>query len=192
MVSGRLDPWELSVSEHELMARLGGVSGSAERVLAACREGVLSAAEGRYVAERLSVSENTGRSVRLGGRVIDSAGLSRNLSGCDEAFVIAVTLGAEVDRLLLKLSRLSAAEHMIADGYASALCEALCDGVSEMLSSGLSVAPRFSPGYGDLPLSLQPWLLDTLSAGKLIGITLGESLLMSPSKSVSAIMGIRK
>ena len=50
--------------------------------------------------------------------------------------------------------------------------------------------PRFSPGYGDLPLALQAdvfWALDCTSK---IGVSLSESLIMSPQKSVTAIIGI--
>ncbi len=50
--------------------------------------------------------------------------------------------------------------------------------------------PRFSPGYGDLPLALQPDLLHFLNAQRWVGITVGKTLLMSPMKSVTAIMGI--
>lgn len=52
--------------------------------------------------------------------------------------------------------------------------------------------PRFSPGYGDFPLDCQQRLLDSLEAGKRIGIKLTDSLLMMPSKSVTAVMGVSK
>ena len=55
---------------------------------------------------------------------------------------------------------------------------------------GLYLRPRFSPGYGDFPLSCQEGLLNGLQAGKRIGITLTEGSLMMPSKSVTAVIGI--
>ena len=51
---------------------------------------------------------------------------------------------------------------------------------------------RFSPGYGDLDLKYQPLILNELSALKHTGITLLENLMMTPSKSVTAIIGIEK
>ena len=192
MTRGTVDARELAVSEHELRARLGPLSAEWETELSVCREGVISSAVGRYAAVRLPITENDGASVTLGGHRIESAALAKNLRGAESVFLLAVTLGAELDRYLLKLSRLSVARHAIADGYASALAEALCDRVAELLSEGLDTAPRFSPGYGDLPLSEQRWLLDSLDASRMLGVSLGESLLMSPMKSVSAIMGIKE
>ncbi len=192
MTRGTVDVRELTVSEHELRARLGPLSAEWATELSVCREGVLSSAVGHYIALRLPVTENDGVSVTLGGHRIESVALAKNLRGAESAFLFAVTLGAEVDRYLLKLSRLSVARHAIADGYASALAEALCDKVAQILAEGLEITPRFSPGYGDLPLTEQGWLLDSLGASRMLGIGLSASLLMSPLKSVSAIMGIKK
>ena len=161
----------------------------AER-LGRCSATVLRAAEGRYVALCVQVSDNDGESLRLDGHHVRSRALAKNLQGVSRAYVMAVTLGVGVDRLLRRLSTTSGADLALADGYASALCEALCDEVSDRLSEGLATRPRFSPGYGDFPLSEQGWLLEKLSAGRTLGITLGESLLMTPVKSVSAVMGI--
>ncbi len=57
-------------------------------------------------------------------------------------------------------------------------------------SETMSLRPRFSPGYGDLPLAVQREFMTLLDCAHLIGINLNESLLMSPSKSVTAIIGM--
>ena len=44
--------------------------------------------------------------------------------------------------------------------------------------------------YGDMPLSAQPVLLATLDAQRKLGITLSKSLLMTPTKSVTAVVGL--
>jgi cobalamin-dependent methionine synthase I len=51
--------------------------------------------------------------------------------------------------------------------------------------------PRFSPGYGDLSLSVQSDLLNVLDARRNIGLTLSDSLMMIPQKSVTAIVGLK-
>ena len=56
--------------------------------------------------------------------------------------------------------------------------------------SGARLRPRFSPGYGDLPLEMQKDIFSLLGCPSNVGITLNESLIMSPSKSVTAIVGI--
>ena len=80
---------------------------------------------------------------------------------------------------------------------AAAMVEAYCNELNvgwkkEYLGRGLYLRPRFSPGYGDFPLSVQKGILDGLEAGKRIGITLTEGFLMMPSKSVTAVIGVSK
>ncbi len=128
--------------------------------------------------------------VDLGFGPIGSSSLSRCLTGCREAFLLAVTLGSDVDRYLMRLSFSSPARHFIADGLASALTESACDFAEAGITGGLSCRPRFSPGYGDLPLSIQPDVLAATDAGRRLGITLNPAFIMSPSKSVTAIIGI--
>jgi len=53
------------------------------------------------------------------------------------------------------------------------------------------LARRFSPGYGDLPLSIQPQMISATNANKYLHISVNESLLMIPQKSITAIIGIR-
>ena len=57
-------------------------------------------------------------------------------------------------------------------------------------TEGLSLRPRFSPGYGDLPLEAQESVFKALDCHRKIGLALNDSLLMSPSKSVTAIVGL--
>ena len=59
-----------------------------------------------------------------------------------------------------------------------------------MIGENKKTKPRFSPGYGDLPIEIQPKILTVLSADKTLGITLNESYLMTPVKSITAIMGV--
>ena len=59
-----------------------------------------------------------------------------------------------------------------------------------MLSRKQKLKPRYSPGYGDLSLSVQKDVLNILNADKILGIKLGENLLMIPKKSITAIQGV--
>ena len=51
---------------------------------------------------------------------------------------------------------------------------------------------RFSPGYGDFDLKYQKDILEYLDANKKIGISLTDSLMMIPTKSITAIIGIKR
>ena len=107
---------------------------------------------------------------------------------------MAGTVGSEVDRLLARYGKLSVAKAVVMQAAAAAMVEAYCNELNAMwkkeyLEKGLYLRPRFSPGYGDFPLSAQKQILDGLEAGKRIGITLTEGFLMLPSKSVTAVIG---
>ena len=120
-----------------------------------------------------------------------SRDLAKNLSGCKEAFVFAVTLGHGVERLLSKMSRLSSADFFIYDAVGSALAESVCDIAEDMIKGNIPCKPRFSPGYGDVPLSVQRYVLSALNAEKLLGVTLTDTNLMIPQKSITAVLGVR-
>ncbi len=122
---------------------------------------------------------------------VKSEALKKSLAGCESAYFLAVTLGMETERFLHRLSILSPAEHFLADALASAYAEAAADFASEILAREYSLTSRFSPGYADLPLSLQPVLLSAVEANKYLHITLKDSFLMLPQKSITAIIGIR-
>ncbi len=128
----------------------------------------------------------------LGFTRVKSFDLHKNLSGCNQAFVFAVTLGFETDRYLLRLSGTSQSARFICDGYFSAVAESVCDRAEKKIKGSLCCKPRFSPGYGDLSLEVQKDVLSALNASKLCGISLTDSLLMTPQKSITAIMGIKE
>lgn len=132
----------------------------------------------------------------LGGLTIESQGLARHLQGCRQAALFAATLGAPVDRLLAARARTGMSGAVVVQAAAAAMIEAYCDECCQQLQRelppGLYQRPRFSPGYGDLPLPLQPALLALLDAPKRIGLTATESCMLAPSKSVTAFIGLTR
>lgn len=142
----------------------------------------------------LKVEEKT---LDLGFARTESQALRRNLAGCEKIAVFAATVGLGIDRLILKYKALSPAKALVFQAIGAERIEALCDGFNEELSAeyqreGLFTRPRFSPGYGDLPITLQRELLAALDGWRKIGLSLNESLFMTPSKSVTAITGVSR
>ncbi len=133
----------------------------------------------------------------LGFAKESSHSLQKNLEGCESVIVFVASVGFEIDRMIAKHSSLSPARALIFQSLgaerAEALCDCFCDDMKkEKAEYGYTLCPRFSAGYGDLPLSFQREIFTALDAHKHIGVALGENLLMSPSKSVSAIIGVKK
>lgn len=128
--------------------------------------------------------------LQIGDLRLQSASLAKNLQGCKSLFLFAATLGAGVDRLLLRFSKTEPSFALVFDAYCSAAVEGWCNLVNEKLGEGRTLRPRFSPGYGDVPLAVQPQILSMLDATRKLGITLTDTLFMTPCKSVTAFVGI--
>lgn len=114
------------------------------------------------------------------------------LTDCTQAAVLVCTLGAAFDQWVKQLQARDMSRAVILDALGSAYAEAACDAAEEAIRTrfpGMYLTDRFSPGYGDLPLDVQPELAAFAGAAR-IGVTVTESLLMNPQKSVTAIVGI--
>lgn len=121
---------------------------------------------------------------------LHSYDLAKNLQGCKEVLLFGATAGVEWDRKILRYSALSPAKAMMVQAMGAAVVECLCDTFcKEMEAEEGPLRPRFSAGYGDLSLSAQKEIFRVLDCNK-IGLSLNESLLMSPTKSVTAFVGI--
>ena len=126
-----------------------------------------------------------------------SKSLSECLGACTHGGVFAATVGLEIDRLIAKYNRISPAAAVCLQALGTERVEALCDLFCEkmqtrMQKNGEMLTRRFSPGYGDLPLEMQRDVFRLLDCSRRMGVSLNDSLLMSPSKSVTAIFGIGK
>ncbi len=117
--------------------------------------------------------------------------IARNLSGCKSIVLFAATVGIELDRLIARYGKISPAKALIFQAIGAERIERLCDEFCRFTVEEYGhTKPRFSPGYGDLPLEAQKDFFRVLEPSKRIGLTLNESMLMTPSKSVTAIIGI--
>lgn len=190
IITGTVSSEKILINSAEIAVRLGVPRDYDNGIIKKCTELVIKAAQTKYCYTTVKVDLSEQDTVNFGFSKFHSANLFKNLTGCGYAFIMAVTLGISVDRLVSKLAVTSETESFIADGIASALAESVIDRLSEMLGKSFSLKPRFSPGYGDFELSSQPEILSVLTAQKLIGITLGENLLMVPKKSITAVQGI--
>lgn len=134
------------------------------------------------------------------GPALEGAGLAlpgemaaRMLGGCAQAAVLICTLGAAFEALLRAEQARGMARAALLDACGSAWVEAGCDEAQAEISArfpGLHPTDRFSPGYGDLPLSLQRDICGALDAPRRLGVQVTGSLLLNPSKTVTAVIGL--
>ena len=108
---------------------------------------------------------------------------------------IAATLGAETDRLLRRAAVTDMSRAVILQACAASLLERYCDQCcreigEQAAGEGLYLRPRFSPGYGDFPITFQRALLEALEAPKRIGLTATGAMMLTPAKSVTAVVGL--
>ncbi len=137
-----------------------------------------------------------GGAIGAGAGAIPVAGtLAAHLSGCRSAYLVCGTLGAGMDALQRRVSARSGTDALIVQAIGAALIETWMDSVEGeirgQLARGESLVPRYSPGYGDFPLSAQRAILALLDAPRAVGVSLTDGLLMAPSKSVSAVIGVK-
>lgn len=134
-----------------------------------------------------------GRNI-IGNMEIESRSLTRNLKGCAKAVLFGATLGAATDRLITRVSLSDMAKAVVLQSCAAALLEEYCDERqlaigAELEKEGLYLRPRFSPGYGDFDITYQQPLMRMLDCAKTIGLTMTDSFMMTPTKSVTALIG---
>ncbi len=132
-----------------------------------------------------------GNLLDLGFAKIESEDLARHLNGCGKIILIAATVGIGADRLIAKYSLTEPSRALVMQAVGAAAVECFLDKITPEIRAGRELCRRFSCGYGDLPLGLQKDIFAALSCEKNIGVTLNSSLLMTPTKSVTAIIGIK-
>lgn len=131
----------------------------------------------------------------IGQMEIQSKSLSRNLKGCRQVVLFGATLGAGVDRLMRRISLTDMARAVVLQSCAAAMLEEYCDECQKKIAAELEeeylyLRPRFSPGYGDFDICYQEPIVRMLNCAKTIGLTLTDSFMMTPTKSVTAVIGI--
>ena len=163
--------------------------------LDACAAELQAAARPRSIFRRFALTHPSADTLRIAGVTICSRDLSRNLRGCTGVYLMAATLGIEADRLLARASAVRMSDAVLYQAAAAAMIETVCDGVNDAIrreaaGEGLYCRPRFSPGYGDFSIEHQRDFARLLDTPRQIGLTVTESCLLAPTKSVTAVIGL--
>ena len=184
---------ELNVNKQEIVRYLGyGKNEPDETVreqIDQCVAELLRASAMKTINRVFPLKHLSTSEILLGETRIESEKLSKHLRNCDKAILFAATLGTAADLLIRRWSVADMSRAVIMQASAAAVIEAYCD---EAAKEGFYLRSRFSPGYGDFPLSYQKELLSLLDAPKRIGLTVTDSMMLTPTKSVTAVMGLTR
>ena len=185
------NPRQLEISEKEVIRYLGMKEADSQIEAQVRKEisGVYDNAtlKASYIRVPIVVKDNE---VDFGFDVVKSKSLAINLKDCKEAYIFVATLGILNDRAIEKRFKMDRLSGAIFDCASTTLIESFCDYVNEYFGKENKLRPRFSPGYGDFSIEHQKSILKVLEAYKNVGVTLTESLMMIPSKTVTAVVGI--
>lgn len=155
-----------------------------------------SVASARYIYRIFSLQQNEGLLIIENNR-IESKSLLKNLSDCDQVVFFAATLGSGVDVLIRRYTITEMSKAVVLQACAAALLEEYCDECQKIIADkvekdGYYLRPRFSPGYGDFPIEFQKDFVNILDTAKKIGLTVTDSFMLSPTKSVTALIGMSR
>lgn len=121
--------------------------------------------------------------------------IKNHLYKCNEVIILSSTLGVQIDSLIRKTELTDMALSIIIDSASNVAIESVCEDAEKEIRKELEkenkfLTSRFSPGYGDFDISIQPEILNLTDAGKKIGLCVNSNYLMIPRKSITAIMGV--
>ncbi len=195
-----MEKYSILVDIHEAYRYMGGVGKpekELETELKKAAELIEKAAAPRVVEKICTIDKEGGLALPEVGLKLEGKAIAALLHDSDSCILFCATVGNELEALIRKWQLKNLAFTSMLDACASSAIESLCDGVQARLTrfyaaQGLYLTDRFSPGYGDLPIEIQPALCSALDTARKIGVSVSKSGIMIPRKSVTAIIGISK
>ncbi|WP_432663633.1 vitamin B12 dependent-methionine synthase activation domain-containing protein [Wukongibacter baidiensis] len=191
---------DLVIDKNEVLRYLGYGKKEADEItdgiIDECLEEISEIARTNFVYNIYEIKREEGNIYFKNSKFkIEGKDIYKHLQNSEKCAIMAVTLGNEVDKRIRYYSKVNLTKSVIFDACATAGIEALCDRVeSEVkkiaINNGYNITSRYSPGYGDLSIEIQPKILNLLDAQKHIGLTVTDSYILIPRKSVTALIGI--
>lgn len=159
-----------------------------------CESALIAAAVPKYLYRKFDITfSDNGILIGDTGVTLTGESITAHLEGCQSVVLMCATTSSGVDRLIRKYQALDMTKAVITDALASAAIEQVCDIAEEEINKTFPLefkTWRFSPGYGDLSIDLQSDFLRLLDSHRKIGLSLSESSMLIPTKSVTALIGL--
>ena len=184
------------INEKEVLRYLGFKNKDADEFTAKTIEEmsslVFEKAQIKYVYQKFELEKDEDFCLKNTVFNLQGEDIKKLLEECNFCVVMASTLGGEIDTEIRKMQIRDMAKAVILDACASSAIENVCDNLQKQIEEefgGYHSTRRFSPGYGDMPLESQKMLCNVLQTHKNTGIAINSGGLMTPVKSVTAIIG---
>lgn len=194
----KLDSKEIKSSKKEIIRYLGyralhQPDEVIQKMIDDCISQMQEALRPNLVWDQFFLEVHDNKSI-VGGEEIQSEKLAENLKGCSSVIMFAATIGSEVDKLIRVTNFTDPAKACVLQATGAMFVEEFVNSFNdkiekESLLSGKKTRMRYSPGYGDLSLETQKLFFSFLNCSK-IGLTLMDTLIMAPEKSVTAFIGL--
>ena len=186
---------ELNVDEALRYLGIGGQAAESIRAsVAAVADKLTAAIQPRYTYRMCSLQKTeAGFLLPEAELVLPGADAAKMLEQCDQAVLMACTLGTQFEALLRREQARDMSRAVILAACGSAWVEAGCDAAEKEIAAlfpGKYLTDRFSPGYGDFSIEHQRDFSRLLDTPRKIGLTVTESCLLAPIKSVTAVIGL--
>lgn len=180
---------QLNIDKTEVLRYLAAKvqpNASYSTLLDECIDEILSLIRPRYLFKVLGRKE--------AAPLLAGTDINKHLESSTYIILLAATLGTEVERSIRLYEQADMARAVIMDAACTDAVEKVCDAACLEISKqpeldGLFFTDRFSPGYGDMPLCVQSELLQMLDTRRRIGLSCTDRFLLTPRKSVTALVG---
>jgi len=190
----------MKIDKKEVLRYLGyknqEIDNSLIDLIEECCKEVINICKESFVYEIFDIERKDNEIFLLGSTLIlKDNDIINHLASSKKCLVMAATLGVEVDRRIAYYSRIDITKGLIMDACATTAIENLCDELQthimeKSLEDNLHITNRYSPGYGNFSIDNQSNILNVLGAYKKIGLSVTESNIMLPRKSVTAFIGL--
>ncbi len=192
----------MKTSREEVLRYLGYnnqiIDNSTAEIIDECLLEIQQLTQGKYTYKLFELAKTEGKMALLQTNLVfSSVDIQAHLAKSTKCVLLAATFGMTVEKRIYYYSKLNLTKAVILDACASAFIEAVCDEAEKEIQiiaqeQGYYLTSRYSPGYGDFPLEVQPQIIKVLDAYQKIGLSATENYLLLPRKSVTALIGLQK
>ncbi|MFW5780670.1 MAG: hypothetical protein ACOCWI_04395 [Bacillota bacterium] len=170
--------------------------GCFDSIIEECIEKIEIMSQPKFISDKQEIVLVSDNEVILkNGITLKGNAIKKLLEDCVFAIITVATIGYEADKRVMALQKISPSKALVMNAAASAMVETLTDTLHKEIIKEYGqkyVSARFSPGYKDLPLKTNKDIVDKYNLTKKFGILINDSYLMSPSKTITAITGIKR